>query len=264
MPKKTVTLSPHRKLTPRQQELLARFVVQNNTARFTGGEVISDWKTIKQVFLTLGAEWKKGRSALEGGFAFPDDLDGHELVRLAQASGEILDPKEVGFYPTPADLASHVVRVAQIQGTEAVLEPSAGTGSLVAAVLAQAPRARVMAYEFMPDLASKLRQRCPDAVISEEDFLTIDPEPVFDAVVMNPPFDKRLDAVHIHHACGFLRPGGRLAAIASAGVSYRQDRETKAFRSMIEAGGRITDLPEGSFKESGTGVNTCLVQWVAP
>jgi hypothetical protein len=58
----------------------------------------------------------------------------------------------------------------------------------------------------------------------------------------------------------FLKPDGRLVAIMSAGVSFRQDKRTTAFRKLVEErGGMIEPLPEDSFKESGTSVNTVLV-----
>lgn len=58
----------------------------------------------------------------------------------------------------------------------------------------------------------------------------------------------------------FLRVGGRLGAIMSAGVRYRGDRLATEFRELVaEHGGRITDNPEGAFLESGTGVRTVTV-----
>src|SRR5690606_34403981 len=57
-----------------------------------------------------------------------------------------------------------------------------------------------------------------------------------------------------------LNPGGRLLAIAASSLASRDDALTSALRERIaEFGGRIDALPDGSFKESGTGVNTVLV-----
>ena len=40
---------------------------------------------------------------------------------------------------------------------------------------------------------------------------------------------------------------------------FRQDKIYKEFRELVEMyGGTLEALPEESFKESGTGVNTCL------
>jgi hypothetical protein len=81
-----------------------------------------------------------------------------------------------------------------------------------------------------------------------------------DVVLMNPPFSKGQDVKHVTHALGFLKPGGRLVAIMGAGVTFRQDKRTNEFRELVQAmGGTIERLPEGSFKSSGTMVNTVIV-----
>ena len=46
----------------------------------------------------------------------------------------------------------------------------------------------------------------------------------------------------------------------SASVLFRTDKRTTEFRALVESyGGTIEPLPESSFKESGTAVNTCRV-----
>jgi hypothetical protein len=83
----------------------------------------------------------------------------------------------------------------------------------------------------------------------------------FDRVVMNPPFADQADIAHVTHALTFLKEGGKLVAIMSAGMSFRTDRKATAFRATIERmGGTIETLPPDSFKVSGTGVNTVMVQ----
>jgi type I restriction-modification system DNA methylase subunit len=76
---------------------------------------------------------------------------------------------------------------------------------------------------------------------------------------MNPPFAKQADIKHILHAFKCLKPGGKLVAIMSNGVMFRENKASSDFRDFVASrGGSITDLPEGSFKASGTGVNTCV------
>lgn len=45
------------------------------------------------------------------------------------------------------------------------------------------------------------------------DFLDVQPEPIYDLVIMNPPFDKSLFIEHIRHAHKFLTPTGELIAV---------------------------------------------------
>jgi 16S rRNA G1207 methylase RsmC len=86
----------------------------------------------------------------------------------------------------------------------------------------------------------------------------------FDAVVMNPPFSlpkqPHADVEHVTHAMQFLRPGGVLVAVVAGGVLFRSTKVVVTFRETVAAaGGTIEPLPEGTFKASGTGVNTALV-----
>ena len=90
--------------------------------------------------------------------------------------------------------------------------------------------------------------------------MTWTPELRFDRVVMNPPFQGKQDTQHITRAFGFLRPGGRLVAIAGAGVKSNEWKETREFRRLVRLhNGDIEDLPEGAFAESGTNVRTVLI-----
>lgn len=172
------------------------------------------------------------------------------------------------LFPTPEALADQVVAEAEIQPGEKVLEPSAGTGRLLEAVLrvplfAAEPTSAVVAVEHNRELAHALARRSlPRCRVEVGDFLTLTPEEygLFDAVVMNPPFENGLDIAHVVHALDFLRPGGRLVAIMSAGVTFREDRRTATFRRLIDTyGGTITPLPDGTFSNEGTGVRTVLV-----
>ena len=87
----------------------------------------------------------------------------------------------------------------------------------------------------------------------------------FDFVIMNPPFARQADIDHVLHAFRFLKPGGVLVSIMSAGVMFREDRKTKAFREFIDDhAGTVERLPSGSFKASGTMVEACVVKMSSP
>ncbi|NVB43554.1 methyltransferase [Pseudenhygromyxa sp. WMMC2535] len=92
------------------------------------------------------------------------------------------------------------------------------------------------------------------------DFCAHVPERPYDRIVMNPPFERQQDVEHIERALGMLAPGGRLVAIASAGLQHRSDNKTERLRKkLLELDGSIRKLPAGSFKASGTAVETVLV-----
>lgn len=138
-------------------------------------------------------------------------------------------------------------------------EPSAGRGAL--ARLAHRAGGVVTCVEIQRGNADELsRKGYPDVICA--DFFDHSPETLgqFDRVVMNPPFDGGRDIDHVVHALAFVKPGGRLVSVMSAGVEFREDRKTADFRALVERyGGSFRDLPPGSFAESGTMVNTCIV-----
>jgi phospholipid N-methyltransferase len=164
------------------------------------------------------------------------------------------------LFPTPADLARLMVQLAQIGPGEDVLEPSAGTGVLADAILADEPDARLQLVEINHTLAEALAKRFNHVL--QGDFLECTPDQLglFDAVVMNPPFaPSAADIAHIQHAAKFLKPGGRLVAICANGP-----RQNDKLRPMVEDnGGEWHDLPAGTFKDSGTNVNTAMLVYTA-
>lgn len=243
------------RLDDRQRELLALVRVEGNVAIYTGTERIPDWPLLKRVVEALGGKWRAKK-----GWVFPDDIDAQEKVRLAQETGEVLDPRKADFFPTPAALAERVVALAALRPGAHVLEPSAGRGALARAVIAACPAAFVTCVEALPDNADALER--DGFAVHRQDFTTIGTGAIgpFDSVVMNPPFGGRADIRHVRHALGFVRPGGSLVAVMSGGVAYREDRMAVDFRSLVEANeGRIEPNPDGSFLESGTGVRTVTV-----
>ncbi len=247
------------KLTDRQRALLAEVRVEDNRAIF-GGAVIPDWKALKSVLEALGGRWVKGGKARPGGFVFADDVDAEAMVSTARATGEILDPRKADFFPTPAPLADRVAARAGIAPGLSVLEPSAGRGALaLAAIRAGASLLDVHCVELLPENVAALAALGFATVAA--DFLTVTPAVgLFDRVAMNPPFGKRADVAHVRHAFTFLKPGGRLVAIMSAGVTFRDDTIGSAFRAFIAInGGSIEELPAGSFREAGTMVGTVMV-----
>ena len=77
--------------------------------------------------------------------------------------------------------------------------------------------------------------------------------------------DDLPDSTLLAHAAKFLKPGGRLVAIMSSGITYRSTSKVAAFRTFVRTlHGTIDHLPAGAFKSSGTDVNTVLVAFNVP
>lgn len=239
-------------LSERQRDLLRVLRVDDNLAVFSSDERIPDWAALKKVMVALGGKWNRK------GFAFPEDVDAAELVRVAIEAGRIIDPMAADFYPTPAWLAERLVESAKIAQGDHVLEPSAGRGAI--ALMAQAAGGIVLCVERLEANVAVLRAE--GLAVREGDFLAMTRKQLGPqhAIVMNPPFSRRADIAHVTHAMGFLRKGGRLAAIMSASVTYRDDAKGTAFRELVrENRGTIEPLPEWAFKEAGTAVRTVMV-----
>lgn len=160
------------------------------------------------------------------------------------------------LFPTPPALAARMVAISDARSGKRVLEPSAGTGNIVREIAKTG--AAVVAVEIEGKLARALEAQYPAYEVVCAPFETATSGlGRFDAVVMNPPFSLELD--HVYRAFDLLREDGVLVSVMSAGVKFRQDREHEAFRAFVEKSGELEDLPDDTFKSSGTSVRTVLV-----
>lgn len=165
-------------------------------------------------------------------------------IRKLEAEMEINRP--AGYFSTPDPTAEILLRHAPDLNGKIVLEPSAGSGALVESILSRWPEAVIDCLEIVPKLQRILELKGFNVV--SPDFLEYAPGPIYDAVIMNPPFEDGQDMIHIRHAYDCLKEDGTLLAVASKGVSFRKDRKTTEFREWLdEVGGYIEDLPEKSF-----------------
>lgn len=229
------------------------------------------YTTTAKAIEAAGGKWnrKAGAHLFDG-----DAADAIEPLLL---TGQVISQKQATqYYPTPAPVVAQLLELADIQPGMEVLEPSAGRGA-IAVPLAQAG-AVVTCVENEPGNAAHLRSLDTEydvapgihdpgriGAVSGLDFLTVLPDPDFDRVVMNPPFTRQADLKHVTHAYAFLKPGGRLVAVMSNGITFRNTGPYQEFRTLLDsADGQILPLPEGAFKDSGTGVNTVVVVMTKP
>lgn len=214
-----------------------------------------DRKTYVQVAKAIeaaGGKWDRKAGAHLFEVPAADAID--QII----ATGGVTTRQELQQFFTPPALAERVVACADIQQGNKVLEPSAGKGALALPACRQG--AEVTCVEI-GECARVLEGRFGSRLFGT-DFLILTPADLglFDRVCMNPPFQRQADIRHVSHALQFLRPGGRLVAVMSAGTLFRDNRLTTDFRATIAAlGGTFEELPPGSFKESGTMVNICLL-----
>lgn len=198
------------------------------------------------------------------------DRDPRDLLGLAIETGEARNvKKELQAFYTPAALARVVAKAAALREGHEVLEPSAGGGALVDAVLAACPGALVWTYEV--DEVAFRRLGARGIRCERRDFLEVKPLSTFsgsggfDRVVMNPPFTGGQDVEHVTHALRFLRSGGILVALVSPSAIEGTQKKQVAFQRLLATTThRVFDVPAGAFRESGTEIRTKLVRVVKP
>lgn len=211
---------------------------------------------VDKILKECGGKWNKGKK----GHVFVSDPT--EQIQSIVSSGEVLLLSKNGYFPTPRGLAEYVVGLADIwEGGLSVLEPSAGSGGLADVIREFHPDAKLTLIEIQPKLCMELRAKGYEPI--QSDFLSMEPQPIYDRICMNPPFESQGDCDHITHAFKFLKPGGRLAAIGGGGWEYRQDKKAKAFRELLDDYAMMNEPNKvGAFKESGTMVGTrTVVLW---
>lgn len=193
------------------------------------------------------------------------DGDAADAIEPVILTGEVTSARQqFGYFPTPAPIVQQLLDHARIKPGMRVLEPSAGRGAI--ALAAAQAGAVVDCVEIQPSHADALRDaHHTDITVIVADFLATHPQPVYDRVVMNPPFARQADIAHVTHAWTALKPGGLLVAVMSAGITFRQTAAAVAFRARVaELDGSLHQLPAGAFTESGTGVNTVIAVLPCP
>lgn len=247
---------------------LSESTVEGNVLRLAGQLDRKVYLATDKVLKRLGGKWNRK----VGGHVF-DVSDVAERIEGVVAAGVFADLKnEFNLFETPPELARALCARAGIGGRgagEFILEPSAGRGALIQAIMACDPTAEVGYFEIQPDLADALQVAFPHRLVRLGlDFM--EAGVVFDmalrgvdAVVMNPPFSGKREVDHVHRALDILEmaraPKG-LSAVMSTGVTFRTDTKTKMFRDRLkDLRAEVTDNPPGSFWASGTNVNTVTV-----
>ena len=206
-------------------------------------------KTAKILEL-LGGKWNRSLAA----HVFEGDCA--ERVDEAVIAGEVTDFKKLyQFYETPPELARRLVAMAEVRDGQRVLEPSAGKGTILKALPPGVHRTAVELNGAMVDLVAYANQ------VHYGDFLQCNGVlGSFDRIIANPPFRGGQDVDHVRHMHYMLKPGGILVTVTSPAWKYRTDKKHAEFRSWLEPlNHEVEDLPEGTFKCSGTNVRALLV-----
>ena len=213
---------------------------------------------VNKALEAIGGKWNRKAQ----GHIFASDPEA--ALDNAILTGQVTPPSKNGYFPTPKHIVMRLCDMADLKPGQDALEPSAGQGAISTELYHRG--CKVFACEMLEANRKVLLEEDmpPISLFSEPDFMKLETSQTFDRVVMNPPFEKQADIDHVLRAFGMPKEGGKLVSVMSAGMAFRQDRKAVAFRDFMRAHqGEVVALPEGSFKESGTGVNTVIVTMAA-
>lgn len=251
-------------------EALERAQIQDTLLRLPDQLAPDLYSKVDKALKALGGRWDGRKHVRAHRFDQPA-----ERVLALLRTGHVLTPKEKGYVPTPPELAFNLVSGLNIGSGDTVLEPSAGTGAIVDALAVT--RATVDAVENDRDHEYHLTRLQVEGLIRSvtwADFLSLTPpdpaalfdtgdRPLYDAVAMNPPFHDQTR--HLAHALDWVKPGGQVAAIVSAGITFRTDKAIRELRERLEAyGASFRPLPKDTFADSGVKVHAVHISVTTP
>lgn len=199
---------------------------------------------VNKVLVDIKGKWNRSAKA----HIFPECPS--ETIDAILLTGEYTnEKKEFQIFETPPELARKLVRMTERKNGDTVCEPSAGRGR-IAMILAGCE-----CVELNDDNRKYLKQHGFDLV--DNDFLKTTKR--YDIFVANPPFTKQQDIDHVNHMIDLADK--RVVSIMSASIMFRDNKKTVDFRARVEnLGGIFEMLPEKTFTESGTNIQTCVVR----
>ena len=174
-------------------------------------------------------------------------------INALRGAGPVRVVSAPQLFPTPAAICEKMIDYLDLFPDCRVLEPSAGTGNIIKALLNRQDfdRGDLIAVEINHQLVNDIDRSYPEVMTTQRDFLEWEAFEPFDCIVMNPPFKNGDDIKHILHAKDMLAEGGTLVALCANG-----SRQQKQLMSIAD---HWEELPQGSFKSEGTNVNTALL-----
>jgi hypothetical protein len=193
----------------------------------------------------------------------PEEIQERELQKKLI---EIRGLKFPGFFPTPDDVIDEMFEYANIFEKKGltVLEPSAGIGNICDKIKALDYEHKIDCVEVSPTLCEILKFKgynysCKDILKTTQ--VSGD---LWDRIIMNPPFEKGQDVIHVKHCYNtYLKQGGVLVSIMSASVQSNTKKLYSEFRDFVsEKGGYFVKLGQRFNKANAfnnTGVSTIMV-----
>lgn len=249
------------KIEQKVLEVLSSVEIDEGKVRITKNLDRKTYLAVNKVLDRVGGKWN--RKAKVHVF----DVDPTSRLNAVIEHG-ILDPKvKTGYFPTPPKIIERMIELAELEHGQFILEPSAGQGHIADEICKEMKikPEDMMVCEILSENNVFLEEK---GYINEGDFFEFaekckELDIQFDRILMNPPFELQKDLLHVTAAYELLKENGILVSVMSSGVTFRKNKKTQIFHEKIlDNAELIEENPEGSFKSSGTMVNTILVKLV--
>lgn len=217
---------------------------------------------IKKVLTHLRGTWIGGKTQ---GFSFK--FNPTETINKTVESGFMPMDNATAYFPTKQELVDDLLRVVDLDIDMGypfdILEPSAGGGAIASRAREKQPKASIDTVEFLDINQAILEEQGFAPFKGDFMHFNADYEKNYDYVLMNPPFSLKGDNLayitHFNHAQKMLKPHGVISAIVPTGFITNKTKKNQAFYNLIANNGDFYPLPKGSFKETGTMVDTVIV-----
>lgn len=209
-------------------------------------------------------------------YILPSSLSWKDRMDQACSENIVEDvPRAWHQFDTPDELCRRMAGCLNAKPGSLILEPSAGRGKMVEALLEAGYK--VFAIEPEDTAYDVLRWKLQDEIkvnrvmLAKADFLDIYKKHgpaginplLFAGVVMHPPHMRWSDIKHIQAAYDMLRPGGTMAAIASYSSCFGEEPEALQFADWLaDTVDSDEELPLGTFKADY--VHGVLLTFVKP
>lgn len=223
----------------------------------TGGQLERKlYERVNKALEAMGGKWNRSKR----GHVF--QFDPRPSVDGLLENGSLTVERD-GFFETPRAVVERMLELVPMSGPfTRMLEPSAGMGAILKVLQGQPGF-----FEVLCDVVEKNTERYKylwntyqDSKVYCADFLAFFPDHHYDRIYMNPPFEELQDVDHVQHAYRLLADYGKMVSVMAESAFFRNDKKSMAFRDWLdEVGGYSEPLPDGAFKESGTGVKARLV-----
>ena len=194
------------------------------------------------------------------------------INRIRQLNRQHWQHSVWSYFPTPPAVLRYLLNQARLQDGLRILEPSAGKGAIVKKIH-ELWNCSIDCIEQHADFREILHLNGFNVI--GDDFMQVTPQPIYDRVIANPPFDRQM--THIPQMYQWLRPGGRLVTVANAcflepnkapfkdpkyaGERSRAGLYHRLFQWLEATNANVIRLPKGSFSNASrtTQVDTVMI-----